>query len=222
MRSIQVSLDGHVQQHTTLTERRTVIGRRPDAHIRIENPSVSGHHAAITLNDQGQAVLEDLDSTNGTLFNGLPVRRRILEPGDVFNIGRYRLRYDSDEAAPRGAPGADAVPEPVGLDAVRPVTFAAPTMLNLDLTEGPVSLQVLNGPAAGRMLQLSKPVTSLGKAGVSVAAIERHSGYYVLVHREGDLPTVNGLPVSEQAYVLSDGDLIEIAGSQVRFLRGSP
>jgi pSer/pThr/pTyr-binding forkhead associated (FHA) protein len=38
-------------------------------------------------------AIEDLDSTNGTLLNGVPVTRAVLADGDVIEIGVSRLTY---------------------------------------------------------------------------------------------------------------------------------
>ena len=73
---------------------------RPQAHndIQIDNLAVSGEHALIVtiLND---SFLEDLGSTNGTLVNGNPVKKHILQNNDVIEIGKYKLKYVSE--APR-------------------------------------------------------------------------------------------------------------------------
>ena len=212
MRRLQVTLDGQTLLEAPLPAGRTVIGRRPDAPVHIDDLSVSGHHAAITIADNGQAVLEDLASTNGTMFNGVPIRRRTLESGDVFTIGRYRLHYQVEPQAPEAPTTDDTPPD---FEATR---FGAPTVLDEAQEERPASLMVLSGPATGRALRITKPTTTLGKAEVSVAVIERHGGFYMLVHRQGAAPTVNGATITQHAIVLNHGDLIEIAGSQVLFM----
>lgn len=69
-----------------------IIGRSPSSDIVIAEPFVSATHARFTL--QGPAlVLEDLNSTNGTLVNG----RNIIEPvtlrdGDEVQIGDVVMR----------------------------------------------------------------------------------------------------------------------------------
>ena len=82
-------------------------------------------------------------------------------------------------------------------------------------------IKVLSGPAAGREMALVKLVTSLGKAGVSVATITRSARGFALAHVEGDSPPmVNGAAVGMEAVVLRDGDLIELAGTQMQFVQG--
>jgi pSer/pThr/pTyr-binding forkhead associated (FHA) protein len=58
---------------------------------------VSGEHALIVtiLND---SFLEDLGSTNGTLVNGVPIKKHILQHNDVIEIGKYKLKYLTEQA----------------------------------------------------------------------------------------------------------------------------
>ncbi len=70
----------------------TIIGRSPNADIVIGEPYVSGRHARFSL--QGPAlVIEDLDSTNGTLANGHPVVGPVaLHEGDEVSVGDVILK----------------------------------------------------------------------------------------------------------------------------------
>lgn len=87
-----LSMDGTVLQEYALAKARTAIGRKPHNDIVIDNLAVSGEHAAIVtiLND---SFLEDLDSTNGVMVNGAPVKKHFLQNNDVIEIGKYKLRY---------------------------------------------------------------------------------------------------------------------------------
>jgi hypothetical protein len=104
MAKLILTLDGVVLKEYALTKERTTIGRKPHNDVQIDNLAVSGEHAAIVtiLND---SFLEDLGSTNGTLVNGQSVRKHFLQNGDVVEIGKYRLKYVSEQAA--AAAGSD-------------------------------------------------------------------------------------------------------------------
>jgi len=68
-----------------------IIGRSPDADLVIADDFVSSVHAKILNGPQG-LMLEDLDSTNGTILNGQPARRPLsLSAGDVIELGTVRL-----------------------------------------------------------------------------------------------------------------------------------
>ena len=89
-----------------LVEARTVIGRDPDSAIWIDVPGVSRRHACIRLTGdtpRPAAVIEDLDSTNGTFVEGRRVTAPVaLEDGDAIRIGDATLTFRAWSSA--GAP----------------------------------------------------------------------------------------------------------------------
>lgn len=205
-----VWLDGVVIKEVLLTKDRTTLGRRPYNDIVIDNLAVSGEHAALQMNGQ-DVTIEDLNSTNGTYINGKAIKRQVLVHNDTIEIGKYKLKYLSDD--PSWAtfdktmvlrPGAELPAATAARGAAAPDT--------------PARIQVLTGAAAGREMPLSKPVTTIGRPGHQVASITRRPEGYVLAHVEGrERPSVNGLPLLGDAQPLRDGDLIELAGTQMRF-----
>ena len=82
-------------------------------------------------------------------------------------------------------------------------------------------LQVLSGAFAGRELELSKALTTLGRPGIQVAAITRRAEGYFIVHvdsgKNDDFPLVNGAPIGAQATRLNDNDVIQLAGVKMGF-----
>jgi hypothetical protein len=82
-------------------------------------------------------------------------------------------------------------------------------------------LQVLSGAFAGRELELTKALTTLGRPGVQVAAITRRAEGYFIVHvdsgKENDYPQVNGVPIGPQARRLNDNDVVQLAGVKMGF-----
>ncbi len=89
---IVVTLNAAVVEEFELRKQRTTIGRAPDNDIRVVNPAVSAHHAAITT-VRSASVLEDLGSRNGTYVNGQRVEKHALRNGDVVRIVRHELKY---------------------------------------------------------------------------------------------------------------------------------
>ena len=80
------------------------------------------------------------------------------------------------------------------------------------------AIQVLNGANAGRELELTKTLTTLGKPGRQVAVIARRPQGYFITHVEGaNFPAVNGQTLDAQARLLKDHDVIEIAGIKMEF-----
>jgi pSer/pThr/pTyr-binding forkhead associated (FHA) protein len=82
-------------------------------------------------------------------------------------------------------------------------------------------LQVLSGAFAGRELELTKALTTLGRPGVQVAAITRRAEGYYIVHvesgKDDDYPLVNGQPIGAQAKKLTDNDVVQLAGVKMGF-----
>ncbi len=95
---------------------------------------------------------------------------------------------------------------------------AAAATPNGALGHGLGAIQVLTGSNAGRELDLTKALTTLGKPGVQVAVItKRPQGYYI-THVEGSVfPIVNGRALDAQAHQLGDHDVIELAGVKMEF-----
>ncbi|MGD8324497.1 MAG: hypothetical protein PVF50_09030, partial [Gammaproteobacteria bacterium] len=82
-------------------------------------------------------------------------------------------------------------------------------------------LQVLSGTFAGRELELSKALTTLGRPGVQVAAVcRRAEGYFIVTveaRSEEDYPLVNGMSIGNQARKLEDNDVVQLAGVKMGF-----
>ncbi|MEO7911386.1 MAG: FHA domain-containing protein [Roseiflexaceae bacterium] len=83
---------------------------REGSDIVLENPQVSRNHAAIDR-EGGKHMLRDAGSANGTFVNGQRISQHMLVPGDVIQIGAFKLVYDGDsldEYDQRGALRIDA------------------------------------------------------------------------------------------------------------------
>jgi FHA domain len=74
-------------------ERELLVGRREDCDVVLADPSVSRHHARLVFRD-GNWIVQDLQSTNGTSLNGTPIGRSELRPGDELKVGAQRLQID--------------------------------------------------------------------------------------------------------------------------------
>ena len=224
MAKLIMSLDGSIIREIPLDKERVTIGRKPTNDVQIENLAVSGEHARVVtiLND---SFLEDLGSTNGTLVNGAPVKKHILQGNDLIEIGKYKLKFIAEGPAPQAAapaaedmektmvlrPGASmARPAiPPAAPAAQPAAAAAQTV---------AAIQVISGPGAGKELEITKNLTTLGKPGVQVAVITKRPQGYFIAHVEGaKFPIVNGATLDAQARQLNDHDVIELAGVKMEF-----
>jgi FHA domain len=214
MAKLILSVDGTVLKEVSLNKERTMLGRKPHNDIQVDNLAVSGEHAAIItiLND---SFIEDLNSTNGTLVNGKPIKKHFLQNNDVIEIGKHKLKYFNDApvaaasndfektmiirkpAASAAAPVANALAEaqgaaakPTAASVAPPITpIATPTPMAATATPHAsmreAAIQVLSGAAAGRTLDLVKTLTTVGKPGLQVAVITRRPNGFFITHVEG-------------------------------------
>jgi hypothetical protein len=79
--------------------RRTRIGRAAGCELHIDSTSVSRHHALILAGTR-EAIIEDLNSTNGVILNGRKVTRQVLNDGDILTLGEIQFRYVAKPAQP--------------------------------------------------------------------------------------------------------------------------
>src|SRR5207237_8214430 len=76
-------------------EQSITIGRAPDNMIVIDEPSVSSRHAQLELAGETYR-LKDLDSTNGTKVNGVPITETVLRFEDRIRFGKIEARFVPD------------------------------------------------------------------------------------------------------------------------------
>jgi hypothetical protein len=222
MGKLVVSLDGVVIKEVQITKDKTTLGRRPYNDIVIDNLAVSGEHAVLQMVG-ADVFIEDLNSTNGTYINGKAVKKQLLSHNDTVEIGKYKIKFIVDDGTDYEKtmimkPGTRP---PMSLASGSPgASFGSSGFGALGAATAPAAIRVLNGAAAGREVVLTKVVTTVGKPGVQVASITKRPGGYVLAHVEGAAqPTVNGNPLVGETVHLKNGDVIELAGTQMQFVQ---
>ena len=228
MGKLVVSLDGVVIKEVQITKDKTTLGRRPYNDIVIDNLAVSGEHAVLQMVG-ADVFIEDLNSTNGTYINGKAVKKQLLTHNDTVEIGKYKIKYLVEEGGdyektmimkPGTTPAPAQPPSQHGYAPTGSGGFSSSGFGGLGSSSVPASIRVLNGAAAGREVNLTKVVTTVGKPGVQVASITKRPGGYVFAHVEGAArPTVNGHPLTGETVQLKNGDVIELAGTQMQFVQ---
>jgi pSer/pThr/pTyr-binding forkhead associated (FHA) protein len=220
-----VSIDGVVIKEVQLTKDRTTLGRRPYNDIVIDNLAVSGEHAVLQMTGN-EVYLEDLNSTNGTYINGKAVKKQLLANNDTVEIGKYKIKYINEVAGPTFEktmilkPGTVMPPPQPKAPAPGAPAGAEASAQAADLGQVNASIKVLSGAAAGRQVPLVKVVTTIGKPGVAVAAITKRPHGFVVAHVEGsNKPTLNGSAIGAEPVTLKNGDLLELAGTQMQFVQ---
>ena len=83
-------------------------------------------------------------------------------------------------------------------------------------------IQIKNGAKSGQILPIDKPVTTLGRPGIQIAAIMRKPDGYFLMHIESDdtveRPTLNSDSIGDEPVLLHSGDELNVAGIDVEFM----
>lgn len=203
MAKLVISLDGMNVRDFTLQAERITVGRNSGNDIVLNEPVVSGQHAALQL--KPEPTITDLNSTNGTRLNGKAITKARLHHNDVIRIGSHELRF---------------VDEGVQDFAATMVLQAAPSEVK---GAAPMAaLKLLNGPRAGEVMPIEKKRTALGKPGVQVAVILYTPDGYELL--PVSLATselnirVNGERLKAEPRLLHDGDEIAIADARLSFI----
>ncbi|HVK60471.1 MAG TPA: FHA domain-containing protein, partial [Bdellovibrionales bacterium] len=109
-------LSGHSAGKKKIQSDEVVIGRMDDCALTIEHPDVSRRHLVLKAKN-GQVILEDLGSSNGTFVNGNKVQPKtphVIQPTDQVKLGKVialKVEYEFPDAAYAAAAGVTAKPE---------------------------------------------------------------------------------------------------------------
>lgn len=227
-----------------LDRERIRIGRRADCDIRLDHLSVSGEHALITT-IRNDSFVQDLGSTNGVRVNGKLVQNHHLQDGDEIGIAVFRLKFVFEPWVLADEAWAPTVTRTVKQTVLATAGRGDETLLEIGVgdslglgdpfvelkqvttlgrsagggdTGGVGVLRLMGGPGAGKQLELTKPVLTLGKPGVQTAVIGRMAAGYFLTYVEGEsYPRVNGVEVGATPHELKNHDIIELAGTRLEF-----
>jgi hypothetical protein len=199
MPQLIATVKGVEVQHVFLHKDRTTLGRKAGNDIVLDTMVVSGQHCAFDLVGVADVYLQDLGSTNGTYVNDHMVRERTrLNDGDVIAIGPYRIKYLQASEEPSSFSGTQAfMPDAPQLHAI---------------------FTIESGSSAGLEVPVVKAVTTFGKPGVSVVSVAQRRGGYFVTHLGGaSVPLLNGTALGTEPVLLSDQDVLELAGTRMRF-----
>ena len=102
-----------VGQTVNIGAKTISIGRSPDNDIVVDDPTVSRHHARITVQD-GKYQVQDLSSTSGTRVSGKDVTFAQIASGDTIKLGNTEIGFNGAGQYQEKFPGRDEVKAPVG------------------------------------------------------------------------------------------------------------
>ena len=177
-----------------------------------------GHHQLRFLEDQIEQMPDDDEfektmviEPDGETEEELVKAAQAVEEA-AFDERATEKTKPKEQAKPRREPGKRFNPT-----VTQNIDDSSAKPLSLPLAK----LQVLSGTFAGRELELTKALTTLGQPGKQVAAISRRADGYFIVHiesgKENFYPVVNGSSIGPQARRLNDNDVIELVGVKMGF-----
>jgi FHA domain-containing protein len=186
-----------------------------------------GRHRFIYFAEEDAALAMDIV--------GAPSRSAAGDLGRMVEKAKPAVRADArtSEATPLASPEqADSVDNTVAVNGDGRMDATARLQANVaSSAQAPVapssgvalgSIKVIAGGQAGRSIALTKPETTIGRAGVQVALIVQTGATFQLRPVEGEHPPrVNGSIVEAAGVALMPGDAIDIAGSRLEFVRSS-
>ena len=204
MARLIITHQGTVIKEYDLSKEKITVGRKPSNDIVLDDPTVSGLHAAF-LHMQ-HTYIEDMNSTNGIKLNGKKVNKRQLNHGDIVQIGQHELKFIDNAVQ----------------DFEKTVVIAAPVQSNAAIRKPlKASVVIAKGPKQGESIALNKPYTKLGSASQVAVIARRGNSYYLMPMSggaQGDSPKLNGQQIGAESMVLKNGDIIEVAATQLKFV----
>ena len=225
MAKLIVSQNGEVIENRFLEQSSFTIGSLADSDLCLTAQGVSRSHARITSvgNDD---ILDDLNSTNGTLVNGQPITRHILKNDDVIEIAGVQIRYRNHKAIDgpsfdrtmiiqASALEGDAPAQPVGAYAL--ATAKKERRLRAGARMG--LIRVFDGSGPSTEIELTQVLHTFGIPGKQLAVINARPHGHFITHVEGKKPArVNGKSIGQQPQPLTPNDVIEVGEEKLLFL----
>ena len=225
MPKLIVSQNGAVVTNRFLNDSGFTIGSLADSDLSLVGEGISRTHACITSvgNDD---IIEDQGSTNGTLVNGRPITRHILQNDDVIEIANIQIRYRNHKAIDGPSFDRTMIIQPsdqeLGAPAQAVGAYALATAKkDLRLKAGARMgwIHEIKDTHPDEEIELSQVLRTFGIPGKQVAVINSRPHGYFITHVEGEKPArVNGQSIGLQPQPLMHDDEIEVGDEKLLFL----
>ena len=204
MARLIITHQGTVIKEYDLSKEKVTVGRKPSNDIILDDPTVSGVHAAF-LHMQ-HTYVEDMNSTNGIKLNDKKINKRQLNHGDIVKIGQHEFKFIDD-----------------AVQDFEKTVIIAPPVQSTTAIKKPLKAKVViaKGAKEGESIALNKPYTKLGSASQIAVIARRGNSYYLMPMTggaQGDSPKLNGQQVGAESMLLKNGDVIEVAATQLKFV----
>jgi hypothetical protein len=185
--------------HSSLFEQSIVhIGRDETNDVTIDSPAVAPAHAVIVARNNDYTI-KQLNDEFPLIINGKRIKTCNLNNNDTISIGKHDIIFNA----------SSLVDEDVKL-------FNAE--IESELYMPAANLQFMTGSNIGKILQLKKPMTRLGRDGNGVIAIsKRKEGYFVSILENSGTITVNNVPLNDTSLKLKTNDVLVIDNTSLQF-----
>lgn len=198
MAKLILTQTGKADTDLLLDKERVTLGRRDDNDIVLDDGTVSGLHAVITADAEGNYTVTDQNSTNGSSLNGEKLGSAQLNSGDILMLGQVRLIFSQSSS--------------VGSDAT--MVMAPGTDLGRM-----AAVKYLSGPSVGQVQVIDKGALGLGTKGTCKAQISRFGEDCYITYTGGaQLPMVNGKKIGIDKFLLSNKDVVEVGPDKIEML----
>jgi ABC-type multidrug transport system ATPase subunit/pSer/pThr/pTyr-binding forkhead associated (FHA) protein len=168
----------------------TTIGRTPDNDVVVEDMPASRHHARVVRQINGELMIEDLASSNGTYVDGRRVDRAALLDGSVITIGNTDLMVNGDVLARDGAPAGAS--DGLHVRGVGLTLDGGTTLLrDVEFTARPGTLTAVIGPSGAGKSTVARVVAGLSTPSAGVVTFDGrdvHGEYDAMHTRIGMVP----------------------------------
>jgi pSer/pThr/pTyr-binding forkhead associated (FHA) protein len=228
MAKIQLFLDGQLQGQYPLDERyETRVGRSTRCDIVIQNPDISRHHCTFRYGN-GQWMVEDAHSVNGTLVNGENVKERILRHTDRVGVGLHTLMFDQYGHVSAESQ-VDSFQQEEGSDKPSTVLLYRDELrVLLESGQKGQSMALVLAASHRVVVPLVKETTRIGSdwecdlriggllvKPVQALVVKAEEGHSIL-HQGGPRDLyLNGRKIRKKELPLKTGDVVEIAGNKI-------
>lgn len=196
MPSLVVSLSGKPQASHAIDRPCTRIGRAPVNDIVLDRSTVSSVHAILVVAGARFAI-EDLGSSNGTFLGRTRIARADLEDGSVVTIGDYGLRLVADRKA---------------------MAYEPTMLVRAGAAARRAYLQRLDGARTGEVIELTKVVSTLGRAGEGLVTFIRRGDDIAVRFADSRRRALNGHELADAPVRLRAGDVLDTDMGRLQFL----
>lgn len=211
MGKLTLSFKGKPIQAYQFEEGEIRIGREETSSIHIDSLAIAPNHALINF-DKTPPLLKQLDEQFNLLVNGQKKPEHTLEHGDSITVGKHTLLYTEESQS------AFIVPEPPSKTTAPVASVASFTTTQPEKEQPSAALQIMSGTNIGRLINLKKGLTRIGKKGSGMAVIAHRKNGYYLSHLDGSSPLlINGKSLENGSALLAEDDILDIDGIKMQF-----